>query len=84
MNIFEGEIGNVLNFYCIIQTLGGNALFQLNEFRLVQHYPFNILTVQKEISSVSLVLFLRDSWYEFGSFFKEDSMSMETKITKLF
>lgn len=58
MSIFEEENGNVLIFYCTIQTLDGNPLFQLNRFRLAQLYLFNILTAQKEISAVSLVLFI--------------------------
>lgn len=84
MNIFEEENGNVLNFTVQLKLFHGNPVFQLEGFRLVQFYPFNILTVQKEISAVSLVSFLWDRWCEFGSFFQEDLVSMKTKTTNLF
>lgn len=41
-DIYREENGYVWKFYCTIQTLGCNPLFQLNRFRLVQLYSSNL------------------------------------------
>lgn len=55
--MFEEENGSVLNFYCTVQTLDSKSFIPI-AWAQISSTLFNILTVQKEISAVSLVLLI--------------------------